>query len=52
VRTSVLTWADSLDPRLQRYYLANVAGLASALVALSIVYLAGSAAPWCGQTWR
>ncbi len=37
----VLHWGDSLDPRLQRYYLANVAGLASALIALTIVYAAG-----------
>lgn len=45
MRRPVLTWADTLDPRLRRYYLANVAGLASALVALTIAYVAGLRSP-------
>lgn len=42
---SARSWGDSLDPRLQRYYLANLAGLASALVALSVAYAAGIRSP-------
>lgn len=42
---SVRSWGDSLDPRLQRYYLANLAGLSSALVALSVAYAAGIRSP-------
>lgn len=45
MRKPVLTWADSLDPRLQHYYLANLAGLASALVGLTIAYVVGLRSP-------
>lgn len=40
-----LYWGDSLDPRLQRYYLVNLSGLAAALLALAIVYAAGLRSP-------
>lgn len=45
MRKPVLAWTDSLDARLQRYYLANLAGLASALVALTIVYATALRSP-------
>ncbi len=45
MRRSVLLWSDSVDPRLQRYYLANLAGLGSALVGLSVAYAAGLRSP-------
>ena len=45
MRRPLLHWADSLDPRLQRFYLANVVCLASALVVLAIAYVAGLRSP-------
>ncbi|HXH80887.1 sensor histidine kinase [Nocardioides sp.] len=45
MKSLVLGWADSLDPRLQRYYLANLLGLFSALVALTIAYAVGLRSP-------
>ena len=45
MKSLTLGWSDSLDPRLRRYYLANLIGLASALAGLTIAYFAGLRSP-------